>query len=202
MHTTTPPPPAEISAKLIEWVHSSALRTVAEFQRRGLRERLLTLPIMVALVLMMVWRQVEGVTELARLVRRETLLWVPPLYVSAQALEQRLRCLPADWFRLVLEDVLPRLHAAWLQRQRPLPTTIAWARSRFSHLLVFDAATMDGFQRRVGVLRKPEKAGGKEKDPAPLAGRITALLHWDARLPWRVWSEVDPAASEPNHGPQ
>jgi hypothetical protein len=202
MHSTTPPPPAEISAKLIEWTRSSALRTVAEFHRRGLRERLLTLPVRVALVLMMVWRPIDGVTELARLVQRETLLWVPPFDVSAPALEQRLRCMPADWFRLVLEPVLPRIHEAWLRRQRPLPTAIAGARPRFSHLLVFDAATMDVLQRRVGGLRKPKKAEGTEKDPAPLAGRITALLHWDARLPWRVWDEADPAASEQNHGPQ
>lgn len=164
---------------------------VHEFHRRGLRERVLTLPIMVALVLTMVWRQIEGVTALARLVHQELVLWVPPLRISAQALEQRLRCLPADLFRLVLEHVLPRLHAAWPHRQRPLPTAIAWARSRFSALLVWDASTLDVLQRRVGVLR--------EIDPAPLAGRITALLRLDSRLPWRVWYEADPKAHEQNH---
>lgn len=164
---------------------------VHEFHRRGLRERVLTLPVMVALVLTMVWQQMEGVTALVRLVQQELILWVPPLRISAQALEQRLRCLPADLFRRVLEHVLPRLHATWPHRQRPLPTAIAWAQSRFNGLWVWDASTLDVLQRRVGVLRDAEQA--------PLAGRITALLRLDSRLPWRVWYEADPKAHEQNH---
>ena len=126
-HPPSAPPAAEVTARLTELVYPAALNTLGEFRRRGLRERVLTLPVMVALVLAMVWRQLSGVAELARLVQQELVFWVPPLRVSAQALEQRLRCLPAELFRQVFERVLPALHSAWPQRQRPVPTVIAWA---------------------------------------------------------------------------
>ncbi len=129
-----------------------------------------------------------------RLVRQQVLFWVPPLKVSAQAVEQRLRCLPADLFRQIFEQALGPLHAAWPARSRPVPTAIAWARTRFSRLLVCDASTLDVLMRKVGALQGVSKP--------PLAGRITALLDLGSRLPWRVWFEPDAAASEQNHWPE
>jgi hypothetical protein len=126
-----------VTARLTELVYPAALHTLSEFRRRGLRERVLTLPVRVALVLALLWRQLSGVGELVRLVQQELVFWVPPLRVSAQALEQRLRCLPAELFRQVFARVLPHLHAAWPppfvtsgqaslpQGQRPVPTVIA-----------------------------------------------------------------------------
>ena len=92
-HPSSAPPAAEITARLTDLVYPAALNTLGEFRRRGLRERVLTLPVRVALVLALIWRQLSGVAELARLVQQELVFWVPPLRVSAQALEQRLRCL-------------------------------------------------------------------------------------------------------------
>jgi hypothetical protein len=172
---------------------SAALHVVGAFRRRGLRERLLTLPVMVAWVLALVWRPIGGVTELAHVVQQEVVLWVPPLKASAQALEQRLRCLLSEWFRQVLERVLPLLHEAWPKRQRPLPEAIAWAPSRFSRVLVCDASTLDVLLRKVGLLQGAPQS--------PLAGRITARLDLGSRLPWRVWFEPDPKAHEQNHWP-
>jgi hypothetical protein len=156
-HSIDAPPPAELAARLTELVYPAALHVVSEFRRRGWRERLLTLPVMVARVLAMVWRQIGGVTELVRVVQQEIVFWVLPLKVSAQALEQRLRCLPADLFRHVLEQVLPHLHEAWPRRQRPVPEAIAWARPNFSRLLVCDASTLDVLLRKVGLLQGARK---------------------------------------------
>ncbi len=61
----------------------------------GLRERILTLPLMVAAVLTLLWRYVPGVTELTRLLEKEGFLWCNPTKVSQQALSQRfltIRC--------------------------------------------------------------------------------------------------------------
>lgn len=183
-----------MAERLTELVHPAALHVVGEFRRRGLRERLLTLPVMVAWVLALVWRQIGGVTELARVVQQEVVLWVPPLKVSAQALEQRLRCLPSELFRQVLERVRPLLHEAWPKRQRPRPEAIAWAQSRFSRGLVCDASTLDVLLRKVGLLQGAPQS--------PLAGRITARLDLGSRRPWRVWFESDPKAHEQNHWPR
>ena len=79
--------------------------------------------------------------------------WVPPLKVSAQALESRLRCLPAELLRQVFERVLPALHAAWPRCLRPVPTVIAWAHAHFGRVLVCDASTLDALMRKVGLLQ-------------------------------------------------
>lgn len=193
-HPPNAPPAAEVTTRLTELIYPAALNTLGEFRRRGLRERVLTLPVMVALVLALIWRQLSGVAELARLVQQELVFWVPPLRVSAQALEQRLRCLPAELFRQVFERVLPALHSAWPQRQRPVPTVIAWAHAHFSRVLVCDASTLDALMRKVGLLQ------GRLSHP--LAGRMTALLDLASRLPWRVWFNPDPNAHEQRQWPQ
>jgi hypothetical protein len=193
-HAPDPIPPEDFTERLTELVYPVALAVVRQFHRRGLRERVLTLPVRVAFGLALVWRQVGGVAEWVRLVRQQVIFGVPPLKVSPQAVEQRLRCLPADLFRQVLDGVLPPLHAAWPARYRSVPTAIAWARTRFSRLLVCDASTLDVLLRKVGALQGLPKP--------PLAGRITALLDLGSRLPWRVWFELDAAASEQKHWPE
>ena len=60
------------------------------FRELGLRDRILTLPLMVAAVLTLLWRDVPGVTELGRLLETEGFLWCNPTKVSQQALSQKI----------------------------------------------------------------------------------------------------------------
>ncbi|MBF2034977.1 MAG: hypothetical protein IGR92_05700 [Leptolyngbyaceae cyanobacterium T60_A2020_046] len=46
------------------------------YRQLGHRERILTLPLMMAVVLTLIWRQVPSVAELTRVLEREDLLWV------------------------------------------------------------------------------------------------------------------------------
>jgi hypothetical protein len=107
------PPDAEIEARLTELIHPLTLRQVAHYHDLGLRERVLSLPVVVALVLSMIWRQVGAVTTLAHLLQREGLLWTAPVRVSQQALSARLHSFPADLFRRVLDDLLPPMQGRW-----------------------------------------------------------------------------------------
>jgi hypothetical protein len=188
------PPDEQIEARLSELIHPATLRQVAHFHQLGLRERVLTLPIMVALVVSMVWRQISGASELVRIVRRELVLWVPTLKVSQQAFSERLRTLPAELFLRVLLAVLPRLHTAWQQRQRPLPPEVAWARDHYTHVVVVDGSTLDALMRKVGLLR--------DALLYPLAGRMTALLDLCSRLPIQVWYERDSQAHDQRFWPR
>jgi len=189
------PPDEQITARLTEVVHPATLQLVSYYHQLGLRERLLTLPVMVAFVLSLIWRQFNGVSELVRVVQREALLWVPPLpRVSQQALAQRLRTLPAALFLRRLCPLIPVLHGRWQARQRPLPAVIAWAQSRYTQLFIVDGSTLAALLRKVGLLR--------ELPTAPLAGRMTALLEIASRLPWRVWYEPDPQANDQRGWPQ
>ncbi len=73
-------PPAEaIASRLQEIVHPAPLPQVRYFHDLGLRERVLTLPVMVGLGLGLVWRQLGSVSELVRVIHQELVLWVPPL---------------------------------------------------------------------------------------------------------------------------
>ena len=188
------PPDAEISQRLTEIVHPATLAQVAHYHDLGLRERVLNLPVMVALVLSMIWRQIAGVSDLVRLLREEGLLWATAQPVSQQAVSARLRTLPAELFQHLLLAILPQLQERWQMRQRPLPPEIAWAQRHYRQVLIHDGSTLDALLRKVGLLR--------EADTSPLAGRMTALLDLASRLPRQVWYEEDAQAHDQRCWPQ
>ena len=49
-----------------------------------MRQRLLTLPVLVAIIVSLVWRRIPAVAEVQRVLVCEGLLWEPPLSVSPQ----------------------------------------------------------------------------------------------------------------------
>ena len=154
----------------------------------------MTLPVLVALVLSMLWRQLGAATELLRLLHEEGLLWTGPVAVSPQALSERLRVFPAVLFARVLEALLPPMQARWQARQRPLPPELAWAAERYSAVLTADGSTLDALQRQVGLLR--------EAPGHPLAGRLVGGLDLGSRLPRQLWYEEDPQAHDQRCWPQ
>lgn len=188
------PPDKEVAERLAEIIHPATLEQVAHFHRQGLRERTLTLPIMVAVVVSMIWRQISGICELARLIQTEALLWAEPVRVSQQALSLRLCSLPADLFRRVLLSVLPNLLLRWRERERPLPPEIAWAQARYTQVVACDGSTLDALIRKMGLL--------KDLPTNPLAGKITALLDLCSRLPLQVWYEDDARTNDQRFWPQ
>ena len=72
---TVAPPDDQVAERLTEIVHPATLAQLDYYRQLGLRERLLTLPVMVALVLSLIWRQIGGVCEVVRLARSEKLAW-------------------------------------------------------------------------------------------------------------------------------
>src|SRR5919206_2512407 len=188
------PPDPMVAERLTELIHPATLAQLDHFRSLGLRERALTLPVMVALVLSMIWRQVGSVATLLRLLNEEGFLWTSPVQVSEQALQQRLRGFPAELFGRVLREVLPRLEERWQTRSRPLPPELAWARDRYPHVLTVDGSTLDVLLRKVGLLR--------DRPDYPLAGRMAALLDLCSRLPRQLWYEPDPQAHDQRWWPQ
>jgi hypothetical protein len=173
---------AEVEALFHSLVHPLTLLQCDLFRQMGLRERTLTLPVMMALLLSAVWRQIAAVNELARLIRDEAVLWEDPKQVSQQALSERFNTLPAILFLNILNLLLPLMQQRWQERQRPLPPEIAWAQARFTACLIVDGSTLDALVRKVGLLRDLESH--------PLAGKMTALLHLGSQLPDKIWFEA------------
>jgi hypothetical protein len=185
---TVAPPDAEVQRRLSDLVHPATYAQVAAYQAMGLRHRLLTLPVMVAFTLSLIWRQIGSVAEAVRALNEDGMLWVPPLEISQQAVSERLRTFPAELFQRVLMDILPLMRQRWQARQRPQAPVIAWALAHFRAVLALDGSTLDVLLRKVGLLREHEKA--------PLAGRMAALLDVASQLPRQIWYEEDSEAHD------
>lgn len=121
----------EVIAFQLEQLLTPAIITQENYYRQlGLRDRILNLPLMVAAVLTLLWRDVAGVTELTRMLSREGFLWYRPLEVSQQAISQRFLTFPAQLFEKVFKDLLPHLQTSWQKRNhRKIPQSVQlWSR--------------------------------------------------------------------------
>src|SRR3972149_1572344 len=96
----------------------------AYYRSLKLRDRLLNLPLMIAAILALLWRQIPSVCELTKTLNREGGLWLPPVKVSQPALSKRLLTFPAELFQQVLHSLLPTLRERWQARQRPRPESV------------------------------------------------------------------------------
>jgi Transposase DDE domain len=182
------PPDEQIEARLTELVQPATLNQVAHFHALGLRERTLNLPVMMAFVLSLIWRQLGSVAEAVRVLNREGLLWVDERKVSQQAVEQRLGSLPARLFERVLQELLPMMAERWHSRTRPLPAALRSAHEHFSAVVALDGSTLDSLLRKCGLLR--------EREGPVLAGRMAALLDVVSRMPRALWYEQEQRAHD------
>jgi hypothetical protein len=155
------------------------------------RARLLNLPLMVAVVLTLLWRQVPGVQELNRLLAREDLLWCRATKVSQQALSQRFLSFPCELFERVFKEILPQLQQRWQQRvKRPLPVSINEALKHFDQIWAADGSTLEALFRKLKSLEDVPRG--------QLAGKICTVIDIVTRLPVEVWFHSNPKASETN----
>jgi len=169
-----------IEAQLEELVSPAVANQLAYYRQLGLRSRILNLPLMVAAVLTMMWRQVPSVNELSRMLAREDLLWCQAVKVSQQSLSERFLVFPAELFERVFKELLPQLQQGWQQRQnRPLPESIAHARQHFEQIWVADGSTLEALFRKLKVLA--------DVPVGQLAGKIGTVVDLLTRLPVEVW---------------
>jgi hypothetical protein len=158
-----------------------------------LRARLLTLPVMVAIIVSLVWRRLAAVAEVQRVLAREGLVWVQPLQVSEQAITKRLDILPAGVIGALFAEVCTRLQA------QPLPTwpgLADWAqvRAHFPLIALLDGSTLEALRKKTHALR------GREG--LVLAGRMRVMGEAFSQRPlWHLYTE-DAAANDKRFAPQ
>ena len=183
-------PPDEVTEQwLEEAIHPAALSQVAYFQQLGLRARILSLPVMVAFVVSLIWRQLGSVREAVRVLREEGMLWVEPLEtVSSQAMLERFNTLPAELFYNVLQEVLPQMQQKAVERQRPLPPAVTYARQHFTRIWSVDGSVLDNLLKKTGLLQ--------EADKPVLAGKITTVVDVITQVPAHIWYKEDPHAHD------
>jgi hypothetical protein len=178
----------EIDARLTELVQPATYAVVEQYHQLGLRERILTLPVMVSVLIALIWRQVPGVRPLARLLSRESLLWTPPLQVSQQALNQRLRTLPPALLAEVVQTIVPELAQRAAARRRPRPPVITRVQTTFPAVWAVDATTLEALFKKVGLLQGIPNT--------VLGGKLLAVLDVTTKLPVHLRWDEHPAVNE------
>ena len=157
-------------------------------QRRiRLRARLLTLPVMVAVVVSLVWRRLGSIAEAHRVLAQDGLLWVAPLQVSEQAIAKRLDTLPASVLAEVFTEVSRRVQA---QAPPPLPGLGSWAegRARFTRIAMVDGSTLEALRKKTETLQA--------QPGLVLAGRRMVMVEAFTHRPlWQLYTE-DAAAND------
>lgn len=190
--TTKPMVEDEEIASQLSALLTPAITSQENYYRQlGMRGRILNLPLMVAAVLTLLWREVAGVTELTRMLAREGFLWCRPTTVTQQAMSQRFLSFPATLFEGVFKNLLPSLRTAWYQRnQRPLPESIQFALRKFSRVWIVDSSTLEALFCKLKSLEDIPKG--------QLAGKMATVIDLMTRLPVDIWFQENPRASDVN----
>lgn len=154
------PPVADGEAELRALL-TAALLAPRRLERRAprnpervirLRARVLTLPVMVALMVSLVWRRLGTIAEVARVVAQDGLRWVAPLEVSEQAIAKRLDTVPARAVAQVFAEGSARLQA---QPPPELPGLESWGavRAPFARLAVGEGSTLEAVRKKTPTLQ-------------------------------------------------
>jgi len=170
------PPIAEIEQQLWQWLSPTSFKPTPETRNtdgKRMRNRILSLPVMVAVVLSLVYRQINGLSELLRVLQLEGMLWVDALQVSQAALDKRFRKLPVSVFTQLLSQVQRRLS------ERPTGAMVSepWQalQSRFSAIWIADGSTLEELRRQLKALR--------EQPQTVLAGKLMMVVELFSHRP-------------------
>ena len=180
----------EVIANQLEALLTPAITAQENYYRQlGLRDRILNLPLMVAAVLTLLWRDVPGVTELTRILAREGFLWCNPTQISQQAVSSRFLTFPAELFERVLKDLLPHLKSAWDKREhRPLPESVQFTLSKFEKIWIIDSSVLEALFKKLKSLEDVPKD--------QLAGKMGVVIDLITRLPVEIWFQENPRVND------
>ncbi len=154
-------------------------------QKKQFRDRILTLPVMMAIVVSLVYRQIPGLREVQRVLSQEGLLWVEQMEVSAQALSKRLRALPIELFAQIFEQVMQRISAQ--TQNRVIPETWQPVCQRFTAIWIADGSTLEALRKKLKALQEQEKT---------LAGKIMMVVEAFTHRPVTTWYTTNSKAND------
>ena len=155
----------EIERRLLEVLTPGMFSPQRMREWRG-RNRLLTLPVMVAIVLTLVWRQVASISELTRRIAKEGVMWVGGLKVSQQAISKRLAKMPSNVFEQVFEEAIGLIRDKYKEGTKAKGFSAVW---------MADGSTLEALMSKVKALR----GEGVSK----LAGKIMMVVDAPRRIP-------------------
>jgi hypothetical protein len=183
------PPVAAIAQRLRAMLTPAAFAPLRHAQGTvKRRDRLLTLPVMVAIVVSLVWRQIPSLRELLRVLALEGLLWTDALTVSKQALSKRLANLPASLFADLFADVVQYPHPVAVAA----PGALAGLAKRFAAIWLADGSTLEALRRKLKALR--------QQPDSPLAGKMMMVVEGLTRRPRNAFYSDQANANDKRFG--
>lgn len=173
------PPIEEIEKELFSLLSPKSFKPLKLCQgkdQKKLRERILTLPVMMAVVLSLVYRQIPSLREVQRVLHEDGLLWVEEISVSVQALSKRLRTLPIELFASVFEQIM----AVLSERTSLIAVPKTWKPvcDRFTAIWIADGSTLEALRLKLKALKGEEKT---------LAGKIMMVVEAFTHRPITTW---------------
>ena len=179
----------ELEARLRDYLSPGTfanLKTVTD-KTRSLRDRILTLPVMVAIVLSLVYRQMSGLSEALRILEQEGLMWVEAQSVTKQALSNRLRTLPAELFARLFTQVIERMHRQSPGKMSVIAPTFQGIEQKFQAIWLADGSTLEALAWKLKV---------PQADSSGLAGKMMMMVEAFSRRPVAAWYTDNPKASD------
>ena len=182
---------SEIASQLEDLLTPAIAAQASYYRQLKLRDRILNLPLMMAAILTLIWRDVAGVTELTRMLARDGFLWCNPTKISQQAVSQRFLTFPAILFERVFKELLPKLREKWYcRKKRPLPESLQFTLSKFQKVWIADSSVLESLFKKLKSLSDVPK--GK------LGGKIGVVIDLVTRLPIDIWFKENPNANDVN----
>lgn len=197
--TNVPMPPImEIQRELMRQLTPTTFAQA----RRGhthvnLRDRILNLPVMCAIVISIVSRQIASLSEVLRALEKEGLLWVEATKVSVTALSKRFEKLPAELFATLFEQMVAaqaerRLNRVPSAESEPPAGSAAQRLTAiakvYTCLWIADASTLERVRKTTTDLR--------QITGAVLGGKLLMIVDALRHLPVVALFETEAGANE------
>jgi hypothetical protein len=182
------PPIEEIEQKiysLLSPLNFKPLKLYETEEKKPFRDRILTLSVMMALVVSLVYRQIPGLREVQRVLCEEGLLWAGRIEVSAQAVSKRLRTLPIELFAQIFEQVMERMNVQ--PQNQAVPENWQPVCAKFTAIWIADGSTLEALRRKLKVLQEQEKT---------LAGKIMMVVEAFSHHPVTTWYTQNSKAND------
>lgn len=188
------PPIEEIEKQIFSLLSPASFKPLKSYehkpeqeqeQKKKWRDRILTLPVMMAIVVSLVYRQIPGLREVQRVLSQEGLLWVERMEVSAQAVSKRLQALPIELFAQIFEQVMQTTIAN--PKHQAIPENWQVVCTRFTAIWIADGSTLEALRRKLKALKEQEKI---------LAGKIMMVVEAFSHQPVTTWYTTNSKAND------
>jgi hypothetical protein len=191
------PPVAEIQQELMRQLTPAMFAQARRAHSHlNLRDRVLNLATMCAIVVSIVWRQIPSLSEVLRLLSQENLLWVETTTVSLTALSKRFERLPAALFATLFEQLVAQQaeqrRTAEMSRAETAAGSsrhrLALLQKIYTCLWIADASTLERLRKTTTTLR--------QHSAAVLGGKLLMIVEALTHLPVQAFFEEDAKANE------